>query len=98
MSTVLSAVLQALVIKTAVEEPESDSERAILLIERGRDSKAPATRAQYLSQALQKLAALPAVHVPKPTGCLSSEASSDVRTTTAFIYCLLAFKQADCYV
>ena len=57
-------------IKTAVEEPESNRERAILLIEKGRDSRSAATRAQHLSLApgLQKLAALPPVQPPKPTG------------------------------
>ena len=64
----LCIATQALTIKTAFEEPEQDSDRAILLIERGRDSKARATRAQYLTQALQKLVALPAVQPPKPTG------------------------------
>ena len=73
----LTAV-QGLTIKTAVEEPEADIERAVLLIERARDSKAPATRAGHLLQALQKLAALPAIKPPKPTGvCLAAE-SNDV--------------------
>ena len=88
MSTLPRAVFQALVIKTAVEEPETDIERAILLIERGRDSKAPATRAQYLSQALQKLATLPAVQVPKPTGTPSSEASRHGSTSIACMHAL----------
>lgn len=51
-----------------MEEPESNSEQAVLLIERARDSKAPAARAQHLAQALHKLAALPDVQPPKPAG------------------------------
>ena len=74
---------QALLIKTAVEEPETDSDRAILLIERARDSKAPATRAQDLTQALQKLATLPAVQPPNPTGTPAAEVPAEV---TAEVY------------
>ena len=66
------AAVQALSIKAAVEEPQTDSERAVLLIERARDSKGPASRAGHLSQALQRLAALPAVQPPKPTGICHS--------------------------
>ena len=72
----LTAV-QALTIKTAVEEPETDSERAVLLIERARDSKAPATRAHHLSQALQKLGALPAIQPPKLAGVYFAAESTD---------------------
>lgn len=67
----LTAV-QALSIKAAVEEPQTDSKRAVLLIERARDSKGPASRAGHLSQALQRLAALPAIQPPKPTGICHS--------------------------
>ena len=55
-----------------MEEPESVGEQAVLLIERARDSKAPAARAQHLAQALQKLSALPDAPPPKPSGaCLA---------------------------
>ena len=64
----MCGAVQALTVKTAVEDPETDSEQAVLLIERAKDSKAPATRAQYLLQALQRLTALPAVQPPKPAG------------------------------
>ncbi|DBA87841.1 TPA: hypothetical protein ACH3X1_004837 [Trebouxia sp. C0004] len=57
---------QALTVKAAVEDPATEIERAVLLIERGRESKNPATRGQHLTKALQKLAALPAVHPPLP--------------------------------
>lgn len=60
--------LQALTVKAAVEDPATDSERAMLLIERGRESRNPTTRGQHLSQALQRLAALPAIKPPLPTG------------------------------
>ena len=60
--------LQALTVKAAVEDPVTDRERAMLLIERGRESNNPTTRGQILSQALQKLAALPAIKPPLPTG------------------------------
>lgn len=60
--------MQALTVKAAVEDPATDNERAVLLIERGRESKNPATRGQYLTKALQKLAALPAVKPPSPDG------------------------------
>ncbi|KAL3147912.1 hypothetical protein ABBQ32_002622 [Trebouxia sp. C0010 RCD-2024] len=76
----------ALTIKTAVEEPESDSERAVLLIERARDSKAPAARAQHLTQALQRLAALPDAPPPKPSAgkIVDSKTSAfNVRMTDA---------------
>ena len=61
-------MLQALTIKAAVKDSSTDSENAMLLMERGRESKIPATRGQHLCQALQKLAALPAVKPPLPTG------------------------------
>jgi len=60
--------MQALTVKAAVEDPATESERAVLLIERGRESKNPATRGQHLTKALQKLAALPAVQPPLSAG------------------------------
>ena len=54
--------------KAVVEDPATESERAVLLIERGRESKNPATRGQHLTKALQKLTALPAIKPPSPAG------------------------------
>ena len=64
----LTACLQVLTIKTAVEDPETPQEQAVLLLERAREAKSPAARGQLLTKALQKLVSLPAVIPPVASG------------------------------
>ena len=61
-------MLQVLTIRNAPDAPTTDQEWEVMLFQRGRESKSPLARAHHLSSALQKLAALPPVTAPSPSG------------------------------
>lgn len=82
--TTVPAVSQVLAVKTAVEDPETQEERAILLLERAKEAKAPATRAQHLTKALTLLTALPSVKPPAATGSYPNRSAA----THCRVYCL----------
>ena len=60
--------LQVLTLKTAAEDPETQEEWAVLLLERAKEAKSTATRGLQLNKALQVLTKLPSVKPPAASG------------------------------
>lgn len=74
-----------LTVKTAAEDPETQEDRVILLLERAREAKNPTTRGLHLSKALAQLTSLPTEKPPAPEG-LTSHAPAT--TTSAFCHAI----------
>ena len=87
--TTMPAVSQVLAVKTAAEDPETQEERAILLLERAKEAKAPATRAQHLTKALTLLTSLPSVKPPAATGSYPNQSAAIRCRAYCLAYCLL---------
>ena len=60
--------LQALTLRSAAWPPTDPFEKAVLLVERSKDTRNPAVRADYLRKALSELQSLPAAEPPKALG------------------------------
>ena len=60
--------LQALTLRAAAWPPTDPFEKAVLLVERSKDTRNPAVRADYLRKALSELQSLPAAEPPKASG------------------------------
>ena len=85
----LLLVGQVLKVKTAVEDPETQEERAILLLERAKEAQTPATRAQHITTALTLLTSLPSVKPPTATGSYPNQSAIFCYTADCVSRCLL---------
>ena len=60
--------LQALTLRAAAWPPTDPFEKAMLLVERSKDTRNPAVRADYLRKTLSELQTVPAAQPPKASG------------------------------